>query len=288
MNRKKTSVFSVVNYTLLTLVSLTFLYPFLYTIAVSFSGPQAILSGHVFLWPVGSNTGAYQALFKDASMIHALLFTAQLTVFGVLASLAMTVVTAYPLSKKELKGKNILLNLIIFTMYFNGGMIPNYLLIKQLGLLDRIGALFLPGLIDTFLLIIMLNYFRGLPVEIEEAAKVEGANNFRIFRSVVIPLSMPVIATLIIFYAVGYWNSFFDALLYMQSTDKYTLQLKLYIVLNALDSYSTSQVESYSNQIIPENLKAATVLVATVPILIVYPFLQKYFIKGVTIGAIKG
>jgi len=285
---KQVSPFHITNYTLMTLFSIAFLYPFVYTAAMSFSSPEAILGGRVFVWPIGFNTAAYQALFKDATMVQSLLFTARLTIFGVIASISATVLTAYPLSRKEFKGKNVFLNLIIFTMYFGGGLIPNYLLIKNLGLMNQMGSLIFPGLIDTFLLIIMLNYFRELPVELEEAAKVEGANNFKVFLKIFLPLSVPVIATLVIFYAVGYWNTFFNALLYIQSSAKYTLQIKLYLVLNAIDSYSNNQAESYSSLILPENLKAATVLIATLPILVVYPFLQKYFIKGVTIGAIKG
>lgn len=288
IKNKNNSIFNFFNYTLMTLLCAVFLYPFLLTAAMSFSSPKAILGGQVFLWPVGFNTGAYQALFKDASMLNSIIFTAKLTIVGVAASIAATVVTAYPLSKRDFKGKNVFLNLIIFTMYFGGGLIPNYLLVKNIGLMNQMGALIFPGLIDTFLLIIMMNYFRGLPVELEEAAKVEGANNFQIFLKIMIPLSGPVIATVVIFYAVGYWNTFFNALLYIQSAKKYTLQIKLYQVLNAIDSYNNNQAETYSGMIIPENIKAGTVLIATLPILAVYPFLQKYFIKGVTIGAIKG
>lgn len=282
------SIFSIVNCFIMILLCVVFLYPFVFTIAESFSSPRAIIGGMVFLWPVEFTAGAYKALFKDSSMITSLIFTIRLTIFGVASSLAATTLTAYPLSKRDLYGRNVFLNLIIFTMYFSGGLIPTYMLVRNIGLTNKMGSLILPCLIDTFLLIIMMSYFRGLPVELEEASKVEGANNFQIFAKVIMPLSLPVIATLTIFYAVQYWNTFFSALMYIQSAKKYPLQVKLYNVLSSVTSYSNDQSEAYSTDSTPENLKAATVLITTIPILVVYPFLQKYFVKGVTIGAVKG
>ena len=283
----KQSIFNSLNNIFMAIICIIFLYPFLFTIAMSFSSPKAILEGRVFLLPVQFTIGAYRALFKDSTMITSIIFTVKLTVFGVASSIAATIFTAYPLSRRDLRGKNVILNFIIFTMYFGGGLIPTFLLVKGIGLQDKMGALIIPCLIDTFLLIIMMNYFRGLPIELEESAKVEGANNFQIFFKIILPLSFPVIATLVIFYAVSYWNTFFNALIYMQSPSKNPLQIKLYLVLNAVDSY-TGQSETYSGDIIPENIKAGTVLITTVPIMIIYPFLQKYFVKGVTIGAVKG
>lgn len=285
---KGIGIFNFFNITLMIILCIVFLYPFVYTIAMSFSSPKAILEGRVFWIPVEFTTGAYQALLKDSSMITSLFFTVKLTVFGVLSSLVMTTLTAYPLSRRDLRGKNLFLNLIIFTMYFGGGLIPTFLLVKGVGLSNKMGSLILPGVIDTFLFILMLNYFRGLPIELEEAAKVEGANNFQIFLKVIMPLTLPCLATLTIFYAVNYWNTFFSALIYIQSPKKYPLQLKLYMVLSAVGSYNNNQSEAYSADIIPENIKAGTVLVSSVPILVVYPFLQKYFVQGVTVGAVKG
>lgn len=287
-NNAVNEAFSIINYIFMILLCAAFLYPFIYTAAVSFSGAKPIIEGRVLLYPREFTLNAYQTLLKDKSMINSFLFTVRLTLIGVASSITATTLVAYPLSRHELKGKNFFLNLIIFTMYFSGGLIPNYLLVKGLGLTNKMGSLILPGLVDTFLLIIMINYFRGLPGELEESAKVEGANNFSVFTRIILPLSKPVIATLVIFYAVAYWNTFFNALIYIQSPGKYPLQVKLYQVLSATDFYTNQTNEVYAIQVIPENLKAAIVLITAMPIIIVYPLLQKYFIKGVTIGALKG
>lgn len=287
-NSKKISTFNIFNYIFMILICIVFVYPFIYTTAISFSGSKPILEGSVFLLPKEFTLGAYQAIFRDRNMINSFIFTVELTIMGTLSSIIVTTLTAYPLSKNDFKGKNIFLNIIIFTMYFNGGLIPTYLLVKGMGLINSMGSLILLNLVDTFLLIIMMNYFRGLPIELEESAKVEGANNFDIFVRVILPLAKPVIATLVIFYAVSYWNTFFNALIYIQESKKYPLQVKLYQILNSTDNYSINSAEATAAQVIPENLKGAVVLVTALPIIVVYPMLQKYFIKGVTIGAIKG
>jgi len=281
--------FNIANYIFMIILCVVFVYPFIYTVSISLSDAKSILEGKVLLLPKGFNTAAYQAIFRDKSLITSLFFTIRLTVIGVFVSIVMTTLTAYPLSRKNLKGTGIIMRLIVFTMYFSGGLIPTYLLVKNLKLVNQMGSLILPDVIQTFLLIIMISYFRGLPVELEEAAKVEGCGNFRILLQIIIPLSMPVIATLVIFYAVSYWNTFFQALLYIQSPKKYTLQIKLYQVLNVFsDDIKNSASQQAANLIIPENLKGAMVVVTVMPIMFVYPWLQKYFIKGVTIGAIKG
>lgn len=287
-NNKKFSAFTIFNYTLMVILCLVFIYPFVYTFALSFSGAKPIMEGKVLLFPKEFTLNAYQALFQNGRMITSFLFTVKLTIFGVVTSVATTALTAFPLSRMDFKGKNILLNLIIFTMYFSGGLIPTYLLVKQIGLTNKMGSLVFPSMIDTFLLIIMLNYFRSLPVELEEAGKVEGANNFTIFLKIIIPLSLPSLATLTIFYAVGYWNSFFNALMYIQSPKKYPLQVLLYQILSATDTMTNNSNEVYSKELVAENLKGAIVIFTSLPIIIVYPFLQKYFIKGATVGAVKG
>lgn len=266
------------------LICAAFLYPFIYTAAISLSSSQPILEGSVILYPKGFTLGAYKFLLHDKNIINSLKFTAELTISGVLASMIVTTCCAYPLSKREFKGRNFFLNIIIFTMYFNGGLIPTFLLVKKIGLTNHIGSLILPNLVDVFLLIIMINYFRGLPVELEESAKVEGANNINIFIKIIIPLAKPVLATLVIFYAVSYWNTFFSALIYIQESKKYPLQVKLYQMLNS--AYNSQDIVDLG--VIPENLKGATVLTTALPIILIYPLLQKYFIKGVTIGAVKG
>lgn len=291
MNRKpaKFGVFKITNYSLMFLLCLTFLYPFIYTLSLSLSDASHIISGRVFLLPKGFNIEAYRAIFYDKSLINSFIFTSMLTVFGVSSSIIMTILAAYPLSRRGLKGGGLIMRLIVFTMYFSGGLIPTYLLVKNLGLVNKMGALIFPDVIHTFLLIIMISYFREIPVELEEAAKVEGCDAFRILTYIIIPLAKPVIATLVIFYAVSYWNCFFQALIYIQSPSKYTLQIKLYQVLSWFSDDMRYSLEAEAQKsVISENLKAAMVIVTASPILFVYPWLQKYFIKGVTIGAIKG
>ncbi len=282
-------IFRIINNTFMLLLCLTFVYPFLYTLALSLSDARYIIEGRVLLWPQGFNIQAYRAIFSDRSLIQSLIFTASLTVCGVAASIIATTLTAYPLSRTGLKGTGLILRLIVFTMYFSGGLIPTYILVKSLGLTNTMGALIFPDVIHTFWLIIMISYFRGLPAELEEAAKVEGCSDFGILWRIIIPLAKPVLATLVIFYAVAYWNTFFQALIYIQSPSKYTLQIKLYQVLSIFsDDLRNSLDYEASKAVIAENLKAATVLVTVMPILFIYPWLQRYFIKGVTIGAIKG
>lgn len=291
---KWSRLFDVFNVIFFTLLSVAFLYPVVYIISLSLSEAKAITEGQVFLYPVGFNVEAYKYVFRDDTTVKSVLFTATFTITGILCSLATTALTAYPLSRRSLKGKNFIMNAIVFTMYFSGGMIPTYITIKSLGLFNTMWSLILPSLVDTFLLIIMINFMRELPYELEESAKVEGCSNFGIFLKVYLPLCIPVLATLTIFYAVQYWNTFMPALLYIQDRDKMALQVKLYTVLSAFSSsIDTTSVAAASDsavgaKVIAENVKSATTVVAVLPILIVYPMLQKYFVKGVAIGAVKG
>lgn len=280
-------IFDAVNVVIMILLSAMFLYPVVYIISLSLSSSTAIIEGRVLLFPVEFSTAAYKLLFKDNSIINAFFFTVRITLTGVLCSIMVTVIAAYPLSRKHLRGSGILMRLIVFTMYFNGGIIPTYMVIRGLGLFDSMWALILPNVIDTFLLIIMINYFRGLPSELEEAAKVDGCSNFRIFYQIFLPLAKPALATLVVFYAVAYWNTFFNALLYIQDQKRLTLQVKLYQVLSMF-SDALDPSSSVDAMVIPENLKGATVVLAVLPIVCVYPFMQRYFVKGVTVGAVKG
>lgn len=284
---KGSKIFDAVNVVIMVLLSAMFLYPVVYIISLSLSSSTAIIEGRVLLFPVEFSTAAYKLLFKDNSIINAFFFTVRITLTGVLCSIMVTVIAAYPLSRKRLRGSGILMRLIVFTMYFNGGIIPTYMVIRGLGLFDSMWALILPNMIDTFLLIIMINYFRGLPSELEEAAKVDGCSNFRTFYQIFLPLAKPALATLVVFYAVAYWNTFFNALLYIQDQKRLTLQVKLYQVLSMF-SDALDPSSSVDATVIPENLKGATVVLAVLPIVCVYPFMQRYFVKGVTVGAVKG
>ena len=283
-------IFDVVNVIFFALLSITFLYPILYIIAISFSEPRAIIEGRVFAWPVGFTTSAYKFIFRNSATTNAIEFTTLLTVIGVVCSLIVTAMAAYPLSRRGLKGSKVIMQMIIFTMYFSGGLIPTYMTVRGLGLFNSIWSLVWPRLVDTFLLIIMISFMRELPYELEEAAKVEGCTNLMTFFYVFVPLCVPVLATLTIFYAVAYWNTFQPAMLYIQNNNRTTLQVRLRTVLSAFsDSMDPAALgNDISGLVVPENVKGATVVVAVLPILVIYPLLQKYFIKGVAIGAIKG
>jgi putative aldouronate transport system permease protein len=225
-------IFDIFNITFLVLLSLTFLYPILYVISLSLSSPSAIITGQVTFHPIGFTLSAYRHIFRDSSIINAFTFTVVLTVLGVACSLISIMLFAYPLTRRQFPVSGVIMRLVVFTMYFSGGMIPTYMVVRGLGLFNSVWSLILPNLVDTFLLIIVTNYFRGLPYELEEAAKVEGCTNFDVFWRIYLALSVPIIATLVIFLAVNYWNTFFNALLYVRDAKRMTLQVKLYQVLN--------------------------------------------------------
>ena len=258
------------------LVSLTCLLPFVNVLALSLSSKSAILRGDVAFLPVETNFTAYKAIFADKSMVRSLFFTVGITVAYTALSMLMTVLMAYPLTKKRLRGRKFFNFLALFTMYFSGGTIPIYLNIKALGLLDTPWALILPGM---------------LPKELEEAAFIDGANDFQVLLRVYLPLSMASLATLTLFYAVGKWNSFQDALYYITNKAYQPLQLKLYHIIKGSQAVDVAAMEGGSSTVasnISESIEPASIIFATLPILVVYPFVQRYFVKGVTIGAIKG
>ena len=274
------------------LVSLTCVIPFVNIIALSLSSKSAILRSAVTFWPVEFTTKTYEYLFNNKDMIHSLFFTVEVTLIYTAFAMALTVLMAYPLTKKRLKGRAFFSFMALFTMYFSGGTIPIYLNIKELGILDTMWALILPGMLSTYNMIIMKSFFSSLPGELEEAATIDGANDFQILFRVYLPLSMASLATLTLFYAVGKWNSFQDALYYIQSRSLQPLQLKLYnAIKGAQSAIDTAAAEGGANAAAndaAESIKYATIIFATLPILVVYPFVQRYFVAGVTIGAVKG
>ena len=273
------------------LFSLTCLLPFVNVAAVSFSSKSAILRGDVSFWPVEFETTAYKAIFSDKSMTQSLIFTVIITVVYTALSMLMTILMAYPLTKKRLRGRNFFSFLALFTMYFSGGIIPHYLNIKELGLMDSPWALILPGMLSTYNMIILKSFFQTLPNELEEAAIIDGANDFQVLLKVYLPLSMASLATLTLFYAVGKWNSFQDALYYIQNKAYQPLQLKLYHIIKGSQAVDIAQMEGGTTSVataISESIEPATIIFATLPILVVYPFVQRYFVAGVTIGAVKG
>jgi len=272
------------------LVSLTCLFPFVHVFAVSISDEAYVVANKVVLIPKGFNLTAYQKIFADSSIIRSLLVTVLITVLFTVIGMFLTISAAYALSRKELKGAKLMTFLILFTMYFAAGMIPDYLLIQNLHMLDTIWSLILPLCFAPFNLLIMKNNFSAsIPESLVEAAVVDGAGHFKILTRIVVPLSKPIIATIALFYAVGRWNAYQDALFYIkQRVDLRPLQLKLYYLV--VSSQESFQAEGGNTGVLtnPEVLKAACIIFATVPIVIVYPFVQKYFVQGTMVGAVKG
>ncbi len=276
---------------IIAVVSLTCLLPFINVAAVSLSSKSAILRGDVTFWPVEFETTAYSAIFADPSMIRSLLFTVVITVVYTVFSMVLTILMAYPLTKKRLHGRKFFNFLALFTMYFSGGTIPIYLNIKELGLLDTPWALILPGMLSTYNMIILKSFFTALPNELEEAAIIDGANDFKVLLDIYLPLSLASLATLTLFYAVGKWNSFQDALYYINTKAYQPLQLKLYHIIKGSQAVDIAAMEGGSSAVassVSESIEPATIIFATLPILVVYPFVQRYFVAGVTIGAVKG
>jgi len=290
IGKRNITVGSVILYFTLTILIFICLYPFLNVLAYSLSGYNAVLSGRVTFYPIDFNLSAYKQILGRTQIWIAMRTTVFVTLIGTATSLVLTIFAAYALSRNYLPGRSFFTGLILFTMYFSGGIIPTFLVVKGLGLFDTLGALFIPQAINVFNFIVMRTFFRELPKSLEEAAKIDGASEFQVLFKVVLPLSLPIIATISLFYAVGYWNSYFDALLYIQDPDKYTLQLRLRNLLfgEELNTSGRPNLEGIGTEVMSQSLKMATVAVSTIPIIVVYPWLQKYFVKGVMIGSIKG
>lgn len=283
-------VFYGVNYVLLSLAGLICLLPLLNLASVSLSGKDAVLSGFVTFWPVDATTESYKLLFDGTPIVNAFFNNVKITVVGVVLSMIFTVFAAYPLSRSWFYGRRPLTLVIVFTMLFNGGLIPTYLVIKQLGLVDSYGALWLPALVSTYNMLIMRSFFESIPDELVEAARMDGAGEWRVLLRIMLPLSVPMIATIALFYGVHYWNAFFNVLIYMNSADKYNMTVLIQQMIKSqsvLQELNTMNQEEVSN-ITPEGIKAAGIMIMVIPMLIVYPLLQRYFVKGVMIGAIKG
>ncbi len=283
-------IFDVVNYVLLTIVGLVCLIPFLHVLAISFSSNAAALSQKVFIFPVDLSFEGYKMVLEDASMMRSLLLTVIITISFTLLGMVLTVCAAYPLTKKDLKGRTLISFMFMFTMYFSGGLIPDYLLISDLGMLDTVWALILPLTFSAYNIIIMRSTIESsIPASLEEAAFLDGANYFDILFRVVLPLSKPVLATLCLFFAVGRWNAYGDALYYVVNDSKlYPLQLKLYYLMGMASDAANLSEGGTSTYVTGEVIKATCVMFATIPIIIVYPFLQRYFVSGIMIGAVKG
>ena len=274
------------------LVSLTCVLPYIHVIAKSFSSESFVIAKKVFLLPKGFTPEAYIKIFHDNSFIVSFGVTVLMTVLFTALGMVITICAAYPLSRKELRGRKVINLLFIFTMYFSGGMIPDYILINKLGMLESLPALILPLAFSAYNLVIMKNALEsGIPDSLVESAVIDGANHYTILGKIVLPLSKPIMATLTLFYAVGRWNTYSDAMFYIkQNVSLRPLQLKLYyLIVAATESIQGSVNDTAMSTVTdPEILKAACIEFATIPIICVYPFVQKYFVQGTMIGAVKG
>lgn len=297
-NKKKTKIkmsfgeraFMGIVYLVLAVFTLAALYPFLNIVAVSFSSSRAVGAGEVVLWPVEFNVDAYRQLLRDGQIFGSMKNTVLLTVVGTFLNVFATTLAAYALSKKRLRGRGFFTGMIVFTMLFSGGMIPNFVLIKSLKLMNTFTGLWLMSLISTYNMIVMKTSFEGVSEGLCEAASIDGANEPTILFRIVLPVSKAVVATMVLFYAVGWWNAYFNPMLYLSSTAKFPMMVKLKQMLDTAKMIEVSSGEGLvdSTFIAAETYKAASILVVTLPIVMVYPFLQKYFVKGVMIGSIKG
>jgi putative aldouronate transport system permease protein len=289
MRSPRLSWFNVVSTFILLVVVVVTLYPFLHMLAVSLSSDVHVMKNTVSFWPKGFNLNMYKLVLGDSQIWVAYKNTLIYTVLGTLISLVVTSTGAYALSRSDMALRKSFTLLIVVTMFFSGGMIPTFLVVRSLDIVDTVWGMVLPGAVSTWNLILMRTFFSGIPKELEESGRIDGLNDIGIFIRIIVPLSKASFATIALFYAVGMWNNFIYPLLYLRSPDLFPLQVLLRNLVLA-GSASSGDVTSIGgdNMVIEESLKYATIMVSTLPILIVYPFVQKYFVKGAMIGAVKG
>ena len=281
-------IFDSVNLLLIILVLIIILYPLYFVIIASFSNAQDVVNGRVFIGPIGVNFEAYKKVFAHDDIMMGYRNTILYTILGTTINLIMTILAAYPLSRKDLKGRGIIMAFLAFTMFFGGGLIPTYLVVKRLQMTNTIWALLIPSAISTYNVVIMRTYFStSIPYELQEAALIDGCSNTKILLKIILPLSTPIIAVMVLFYAVGHWNAYFNAIIYLTDRDKFPLQLIIREILiqnqtEKLMQSGTAGVDIESivrQQMVAESLKYAVIVVASLPMLILYPILQKYFVK---------
>lgn len=282
-------LFDILNVVLLGLVVVVTLYPFYYITIVSLSNGNAVLRGDVRFWPVGPTLESYRLVFENPAVLRSLWNSVYYTTVGTAINLVMTVLCAFPLSRAKFSGRAALTWIVTITMFISGGLIPLYLLVIRMGMIDSIWALVLPGAINVWYLFILRTGFQSIPEELFEAAIVDGANDFQLLWKIALPLSKAVLATLLLFYAVAIWNDFFNGLIFLNDRNKFPIQLVMrnVVILGNMDQ--TNELGGASDfMAVEQTLKYATIMVSTLPILLVYPFVQRYFVRGVMVGAIKG
>lgn len=277
-------------YVLLTIVLLLVLYPLVYILSSSLSSPEAVSSGRVWLWPMDMTLDGYKTVFKNEQVLQGYANSLFYTVFGTLISVVLTIMIAYPLSKKTFYGRNSVMMFITFTMLFSGGLIPTYLVVKSLGMIDTRWALLIPNAVWVWQVIIARTFFQtSIPEELGEAAEIDGCSDWRFIFSVIVPLAKPIIAVLSLMYAVGQWNAYFDALIYLKTQSIYPLQLILRSILVLNNGAGTVDAgEMVKRQQMVELMKYSLIVVASLPVLVIYPFVQRFFVQGMLIGSVKG
>ncbi len=287
------NIFDAVNYILLAFVLILVLIPLVHVVACSLSDQAMVMAGEIYLIPKKINFLSYKAILEYRDILIGFRNTVIYTVVGTMINVLMTVFGAYPLSRRDLAGRNIYTAIFAFTMFFSGGLIPTYLVVKQLNLLNKMWAVILPGAVSMYNMVIMRTFFQNsIPEDIYESAILDGASNLRVLWSIVLPLSKAIIAVITLFYVVGHWNSYFSALIYFTDRSKYTVQLFLreLLILNAMTETAVATMESsiLSKVLMGEGIKYSSIIVVNLPVLLLYPLLQKYFVQGIMIGAIKG
>jgi len=281
-------LFLIIDYILVTIVVIATLYPFLYVLSSSISDPDLVMRGQITLFPKGINFEAYKLVLKEKDIWVGYYNTLWYVFVGTSINILMTTLAAYPLSRKKFAARNTVMMIMAFTMFFGGGMVPTYILIKNVGIMNSRWAMVIPGAISTWNLIIMRTFFENIPESLHEAAFIDGANDLKILAKIILPLSKPVIAVMILFYSVGHWNSFFNALLYLNTDKLYPLQMVLRKILIQYDVGDMMQgVKEDRGAMVGQSIRYATIVISILPIICIYPFMQKYFVQGVMIGAIK-
>ena len=282
-------IFTIFNYCFITLFCMICVYPFLNTLAISLSAKGPVAAGEVKLLPIDFQLDAYEYILEDGRFFTAFGISVKRVILGLLVNMSMTILAAYPLSKttERFPQRTIYMWVYIFTMLFGGGLIPGYLVIKATGLLDTIWALILPGAVPVYYIILLQNYFKSLPDEIYDAARIDGAGEWKILFQIFLPLSKPVLATLVLYVVVAHWNDYFGGLIYMNRSSHYPLQSYLQTIVVEIDASAVTDINQILN-ISSQNNKAAQIIVAMIPVLCVYPFIQKYFTKGIVMGSVKG
>lgn len=283
-------LFDIMIYAIAAVIIVIVLYPLLFIVSASFSDPARVLNGEVWLLPKGVTLDAYENILRNDKIWTGYRNTILYTTVGTAINIIMTILAAYPLSRPDLPGRNGIMVLITLTMFFNGGLIPTYLLVKDLGMVNTMWALIIPGAIATYNLIVMRTYFQSsIPWELQEAAHIDGCSNWRLLFSIILPLSKPILAVMVLFYAVGHWNSFFNALIYIRNEDLHPLQLVLREILLISQSDAVDgSVGLEESILLAESIKYAVIIVSSLPVLLMYPLVQRHFVKGVMIGSIKG